>query len=64
MNKKKTAKLFGAKKEVTKKDAKMLKPLSKWLRGRVVSNDNQVRTEGFVLGAVTVLIADLLIRSF
>lgn len=51
MNKKQTAKLFKAKKVVTRKDAKKLKPLTKWLKGVQESDNAIVRARWMVIGA-------------
>lgn len=58
---KKTKKVFAAKKEVTKKDAKKLKNLLPWRikenKRLMTMNDDIVRMQGFVIGASVVLIA-------
>ena len=51
-----TVKAFSAKKEVTEKDAKKLKPLTKWLEKKVKSNDTEVFFMGFVTGACALFI--------
>lgn len=48
----KTAKLFKAKKEVTKKDAKKLKPLTKWLKAVQKSDNKKVAAYNMVIGAL------------
>lgn len=50
---KKTVKVLGAKKEVTKSDARKVKPLAQYWDGRL---DESMLT-GFVIGASVVLIA-------
>lgn len=56
MNKKKTAKLFGAKKEVTKKDAKKLVPLSRYWNNKLNRDNWYILYIGMLLGFLLGLI--------
>jgi hypothetical protein len=64
---KEVEKLFEAKKEVTKKDAKKLKPLTKYWFNRLkkarLSDNQEMLTIGFLLGVSGMFIISCLIIS-
>ena len=64
MNRKKTANVFSAKKEITKSDAKKLAPLSRFWEKQKLSDNGVVRMEGVVIGVALTLIAAFIGLSF
>lgn len=62
-SKKNTAKVLGAKKEVTKSDAKKLKPLTRYWKNRLNSDNLNVFGMGIVTGGCIVFIIYTLLRS-